>query len=176
PWPWYPLAFDSSLGRDSVVIAFSANRPRDLEQLLENAQQRRRADRLAQELGRSGRPCPPLLVVAGPAGEEYDRDSHAAPGEATLDLQAVHVRHADVQHEACGSRRGSRGQKVFPGGERLGAISKGPDQTAGRLPNRSVIVDDGDERRFIGRWLALPLAIRPGYRHGRNVAARGAIF
>src|SRR5439155_10851236 len=125
-WSWYPLAFDSSLGRDSVVIAFSANRPRDLEQLLEDAQQRRRADRLAQELHRSGRPCPPLLVVAGPAGEEYDRDWHAALGEATLDLQAVHARHADVQHEACGSRRGSGGKTLFPGGERLCAISEGP--------------------------------------------------
>src|SRR5881628_3411328 len=118
-----------SLGRDSMVIAVSANRPRDLEQLLEDAQQRRCADRLAQELDRSGRPCPPLLVVAGPAGEEYDRDSHAALGEATLDLQAVHVRHANVQHEACGSRRRSGGQKLFPGGERLGARSEGPDRS-----------------------------------------------
>src|SRR5207253_4024354 len=149
---------------------------RDLEQLLEDVQQRRCADWLAQELDRSGRPCPTLLVVAGPAGEEYDRDSYAALGEATLDLQAVHVRHANVQHEACGSRRRSGGQKLFPGGERLGARSEGPDQTAGRLPNRSIVVDDRDERRFIGLWLALPLATRRGSRHGRNVPARGAIF
>src|SRR6266481_5504127 len=32
---------------------------------------------------------------------------------------------------ACGSRRRSGGQNLFPGGERLGAISEGPDQTAG---------------------------------------------
>src|SRR5205823_2287463 len=103
---------------DSVVIAMSWSILQYAEHLLEDLEQRRFADRLAQEFDRSRRPCPPLLVVAGPAGEEYDRDSHPALGEATLDLEPVHVRHAHVQHEARGSRPGSGGQKLLPGGKR----------------------------------------------------------
>ena len=111
------------------------------------------------------------------SGEEFLASASAArTGCLVLDVRMPNMDGLEVQHEACGSRRGSGVQTLFPGGERLGAIPEGPDQTAGRLPNRSIIVDDGDERRFIGRWLALPMATRSGSRHGRNVPARRAIF
>src|SRR2546421_4442378 len=78
---------------------------------------------------------------AGPAGEKHDRNPRIALGEATLDLQTVHARHADVEHHACGLRRAGGGQKRLSRAERLGAIPEGADQPAGRLPHRGVVVD-----------------------------------
>src|SRR5438876_10898415 len=95
------------------------------EHLLEDLEQRRFADRLAQELDRSRRPCPPLLVVAGAAGEEHDRDSRVALGEPSLDLQTVHARHADVQHQASSLRRAGGAQELLARAERLGAVPEG---------------------------------------------------
>src|SRR5262249_19182708 len=116
-----------------------------------------------------------LLLVAGPATDEYDRDVETVCSDATLDLEAVHVRHADVEHEARSPRGQRRAQEIFPRGEHLGLIAEGPDQAAGRLPDRCIVVNDGDELRVVGR-LAPFLATRAGSRHGANVLARGPSF
>src|SRR4051812_7009820 len=114
----------------------SSHSLRNVGNLLEYLQQRRFGDRLAQEFDRSRRPCPTLLVVAGAAGEEHDRDACVALGEATLDLETIHARHADVQHQTCGPRCTGGAQELLARTERLSAIPEGADQPAGRLADR----------------------------------------
>src|SRR5947208_8199626 len=79
--------------------------------LLQNLQERRRGKRLPQEVDCSCRSRPTLLVVAGPTADEDDRNVQVACGELTLDLEPVHVRHANVEHEAGRSGGHRRGQE-----------------------------------------------------------------
>jgi hypothetical protein len=125
--------------------------------LPENLHQRRFADGLAQEFDRARRPATTLLVVTGPPGEEYDRGSHAALGEAALDLEATDARHADIEYDAVGSHGGIGNQELLAGRERLGAIPERPDQAVRRLPNRRIVVDDDHQRRVVGRLRAQAL-------------------
>src|SRR6266581_8545522 len=149
-----------------IVFMVSSSR----KGLLQNLHERRRGDRLPQEVDCSCRSRPTLLVVAGPTADEDDRNVEVACGELTLDLEPVHVRHTNVEHEAGGPGGHWRGQELLPRSELLGPIAERPDQTAGRPPHRRIVIHYGDERRR-GPRLAPSLATRAGSRHGRNVAA-----
>src|SRR3989442_3254881 len=117
---------------DASRIVFMVSSSR--KGLLQNLQQRRRGKRLPQEVDCSCGSRPALLVVAGPAADEDDRNVEVACGELTLDLEPVHARHSNVEHEAGRSGGHWRRQELLPGGERLGAITEGVNQAAGRLP------------------------------------------
>src|SRR5689334_12716258 len=109
-----------------IMSMLSSSRKR----LLQNLQQRRRGDRLPQEVDCSCRSRPTLLVVAGPTADEDDWNVQLACGELTLNLEPVPLRHANVEHEAGGPGGRRRGQKLLPRSELLGPIPERPDQTA----------------------------------------------
>src|SRR6476661_11136552 len=94
----------------SCIVVMNLSSRDDLPQ---NLQQRRGGDRLSEEVDRPGGSCPALLLVAGPAADEDDRNLKLACGDLTLYLEAVHVGHADVEHEARGSRRLRRPQELL---------------------------------------------------------------
>src|SRR5215813_14994258 len=87
------------------------------KKFFQNLQQRRRGKRLAQKVDRSCRSRAALLVVTCPAADEDDRNVRMACCQLTLDLEPVHVRHANVEHEASDPGGQRRGQELPPRGE-----------------------------------------------------------
>src|SRR4029453_18037422 len=120
--------------------------PGCMQDVVEGLAQARLADGLAQERSGAGGAPPLLLLLAGPARDEEDRNTRAALGQEALDLEPVHVRHAHVEQQAVGLRRQLGAQELRTGSEALCAVAEGADEPAGRLPHRRVVVADRGDR------------------------------
>src|SRR5262245_40960732 len=152
----------------SLTIAVSSCDVPRMEHVVDGPAQACRAGRLAQELGRAGVSGAALLFVARPAGDEHDRNVRAALGQAALDFQTVHPRHANVEQQTPGLARRAGVEELLAGGEHPGAIAEGADQPVRRLPYRCVVVDYRNERGELSR----PIAALTGPRRARARHAR----
>ena len=79
-------------------------------------------------------------------GEEDDRQQEASGREAFLQIEATHVRHADVKQDAS-RHRGICGIKKFAAiGVGVYAQAHGLQQPLQRSPDAAIVIDDVDNR------------------------------
>ena len=80
-------------------------------------------------------------------------------GHSLLQLKPAGIRQLQVQHKTTRRLGPSAGEEFLRGSEGLGVPPHGPDQSLQALPNRTVVVHDGDNRlKLHGMYFVL----RPG--------------
>jgi len=118
------------------------------------------AERLVQEANRS-RPQRPLPCLFVPVSRDEDDGDGVGASQVALQLEAVHVRHRDIEDHA-GHVRELRGVQEAAGrGEARGPEPDRLEQALESLANRRIVIHDCDESVLLafvdfchcGNWL-----------------------
>src|SRR5437899_7148296 len=127
---------------------------------LDRVQQRITAEGLVEECDGAG-PEAPLANLLVPMSSENDgRNADVRGREMPEEVEAAHSGHPQIEHQAPGGLALGGGQELFRRGERLDSEAYRPQEIPQRATERSVIVHDGDHRRFLrGHALSLSLDV-----------------
>src|SRR2546425_3628559 len=94
------------------------------------------------------------------SSENDGRNANVRGREMPEEVEAAHSGHPQIEHEATGGLALGGGQELFRRGERLDSEAHRPQEIPQRATERSVIVHDGDHRRFLrGHALSLSLDV-----------------
>ena len=110
-------------------------------------------ERLGQDVDRALAERQFAQLVVGVGGDEDDRDVTPPEAQPSLEFEAAHARHADVEDQAARIAIGLGLQEFLGGREGHGGEAGGADQRPQRLAHGVVVVDDCDQRLGTGHRL-----------------------
>ncbi len=87
------------------------------------------------------------------AGHDDDRPVDLALGQFVHDVEAVHLRHAQVEQDAAGLEVGDGFEEILAGAERMGAKVRCPQHEAQRPTNVAIVVHHIDKMRIQRQFL-----------------------
>src|SRR6267143_3695756 len=118
-----------------------------LQRCIHRVQQCVLTERLDQVRDRAVSQCARARSLVGSmCRDENDRNVTLAGRQVTLQVEATHPRHSDIEYEAVGVLQLLRTREVFGGRECLHAQPDRADQAAQRFANRLIVIDNRNQR------------------------------